>query len=541
MSRRRGKQDPFDGFEDVEPIGSGAFAQVYRATNAYTGQPVALKVLEVEASKRLDTAAFELEARALGTVNDHPNIVTLHQAVVRPSQPPILVMELCRGSYADRLAREGPLPVRDVVDIGVKLCGALETAHRAGILHRDLKPQNLLISRYNEPALADFGVAALRDAAAGSGSPLSGLTLLHAAPEVLLGHPATASSDVYGLVSTLFELLMGHAPYFITADEDPAIVQRRILTDRAPELQAPGANRQLVALFVDALDRDAAARPATALDLAQQLRLIQHEEGWPVTSPRIAGAGELPLPNSPPPPPLGAPSRAARLTSVPDLGLGTRPLSRGRTEEIEDRGLEPLGPRAAAMRPTRRAEEHRAEDETAPEPVPADAVTPEQGTPEQVTPEQGTPEPPPPVAEPPSPRLAVPGFGAGHEDDQPPPVPPPVRPPAQPPAPPPDPGPANDHPTPPGDSEPWRPAARTSPQPPAAPHTPPPTADPAAPLWADEETEGDAPLWGFSGRGLHETVGLASSSGRGRGAPREDDAEDEPWTSRSKRRRRRKR
>jgi hypothetical protein len=97
-------------------------------------------VLQVEASKRLDTAAFELEARALGSVNDHPNIVTRHRALVQPGRPPTLVMELCRGSFADRIARTGPLPAREVVSIGVKVCGALETAHRAGILHRDLVP-----------------------------------------------------------------------------------------------------------------------------------------------------------------------------------------------------------------------------------------------------------------------------------------------------------------------------------------------------------------------------------------------------------------
>jgi serine/threonine protein kinase len=303
MPRRRGKQDPFEGFRDVEPIGQGAFAQVYRATDEYTGQPVALKILNVEASKRLDTAAFDLEARALGTVNDHPNIVTLYRAVARPHHAPMLVMELCQGSLADELYRNGPLPVQQVVAIGVKLCGALETAHRAGILHRDLKPQNLLITRYGEPALADFGVAALRDAAAGSSSPLSGLTLLHAAPEVILGHQASPASDVYGLVSTLYELLGGHAPHFITADEDPAVVQRRVLNDPPPALQAPDVTRRLADLVTQALGKTPDGRPSSAKDLAQQLRLVERECGWSLTSCRIAGEGDLPIPDAPPPPP----------------------------------------------------------------------------------------------------------------------------------------------------------------------------------------------------------------------------------------------
>jgi serine/threonine protein kinase len=483
--RGRSRQDPFDGFEDVEPIGRGAFAQVYRAVDAFTGQPVALKVLQVEASKRLDTAAFELEARALGSVNDHPNIVTLHRALVQPGRPPTLVMELCRGSFADRIARTGPLPAREVVSIGVKLCGALETAHRAGILHRDLKPQNLLITRYDEPALADFGVAALRDAAAGSGSPLSGLTLLHAAPEVLLGHPSSPASEVYALVSTLYELVSGHAPYFITADEDPAIVQRRILNDRPPSLRAPGVTRRLLDTIMTALEKDPGTRPVSAVGLAQQLRLVELEQGWPLTPCRIADQGDLPHPTAPADPAPAPPSRAAVITGLPDLNLGARPLSAPAPEDHLDRGLEPLGPRPTELLPSRA-------------------------------------EPPAPAATPPATTTPV------------------ARPPVTPP-------PGATPPTPPSPAEP--PAAAPEAAPEAAPVAAAPplsTADASGPPVSDrhggddrtsEELDPTAPLWGFDQPvSLHETIGLSGTGGR-----RTDEADPEADTGTRRRRRRRKR
>jgi eukaryotic-like serine/threonine-protein kinase len=99
--------------------------------------------------------------------------VTLHRAVLRDDGYPMLVIELCGGSLADRLAASGPLPVAEAIAIAVKLAGALETAHRAGVLHRDLKPSNVLTTVYGEPVLADFGIAGLREATAG-GSQLSG-------------------------------------------------------------------------------------------------------------------------------------------------------------------------------------------------------------------------------------------------------------------------------------------------------------------------------------------------------------------------------
>jgi serine/threonine protein kinase len=286
---RRRSADPFPGFVDVTEIGRGAFATVHRATDAATDQPVALKVLHGLGGRRAVNHALQQEARALGAVADHPNIVTLHRVVLRGDADPILVMELCRGSLADRVARSGPLTVRESIATGIKLAGALETAHRAGVLHRDLKPSNVLLTVWDEPVLADFGIANLREGASSGDPRMSGLTVHHAAPEVLLGEHVTVRSDVYGLASVLHELLTGHPPFFVVADEDPASVQRRIIADPPPRLSAPGAPSQLRDLLRRSLAKDPGERPPTALSFARQLHAIEIDHGWPATPCRIEG------------------------------------------------------------------------------------------------------------------------------------------------------------------------------------------------------------------------------------------------------------
>jgi serine/threonine protein kinase len=316
---RRNRRDPFEGFTDVQEIGSGAFATVYRAVDVASGSPVALKVLHTPDDRSFDDRVLQLEARALGAVSNHPHIVTLHRAVLRADGHPMLILELCETSLADRLVAAGPLPIRDAVGTAIKLAGALETAHRAGVLHRDLKPSNVLTTAYGEPVLADFGIAGLREASAG-GSRQSGLTVHHAPPEVLLGSNATAASDVYGLASTVYEAIDGYPPFFVTRGEDPANVQRRIISDAPPRLEAPGTTPGLRDLLRRALAKDPADRPASALAFAQELRELERAAGWPLTPCRIDGLTDLP-PLPPPSPPTSAPDRAAASSGLPSLDL----------------------------------------------------------------------------------------------------------------------------------------------------------------------------------------------------------------------------
>lgn len=379
MFGRRRDEDPFEGFSDVHRIGEGAFATVYRAIDTASGSPVALKVLH-GAGTRYDDHLLRQEARALGAASDHPHIVTLHRAVLRADGYPMLVLELCGGSLADRLRTAGPLEVAEAIAIAVKLAGALESAHRAGVLHRDLKPSNVLTTVYGEPVLADFGIAGLREATSG-GSQLSGLTVHHASPEVLLGSTASVASDIYGLASTLYELVDGHAPFFVTAGEDPADVQRRIITDLPPRLEAPGASPALRDLLRRALSKDPLERPPTALAVAQELREIERAAGRPPTPCRVDGLSEI-LPLPPRAERAALLGEAAATTGVPELGLEARPLDEvtpvDRTLERPDRtGPEVLPARQARLLPPpgTRTPADGAADAT-PSPAPAAAPPP---------------------------------------------------------------------------------------------------------------------------------------------------------------------
>jgi hypothetical protein len=165
----------------------------------------------------------------------------------------------------------------------------------------------------------------------------------HASPETLLGEPASVASDVYGLASTLYELLDGHAPFYVTAGEDPADVQRRIITDLPPRLEAPGTSPALRDLLRRALSKDPVARPASALTLAQELREIERAAGRPPTPCRVDGLATVP-PAATTPERAAVLGQAAATTGVGELGLEARPLD---DVEPTDRAL-PDAPAAAA-------------------------------------------------------------------------------------------------------------------------------------------------------------------------------------------------
>ena len=151
-------------YEVVAPLGAGGMGEVYRARDARLDRTVAVKIL----AANLDEAGrdrFDRERRALGTLSGHPNIVTVHRGGYTPAGQPYLVMEyLDRGSLADHLRSAGAVGWHDALTVGVQLAGALETAHRAGVLHRDIKPGNILLSRLGSAKLCDFGIARLQGA-----------------------------------------------------------------------------------------------------------------------------------------------------------------------------------------------------------------------------------------------------------------------------------------------------------------------------------------------------------------------------------------
>ena len=318
------------------------FATVYRAIENETGRPVALKILHVDAVSGRLLETFTKETRALARVSDHPNIVTLYRPLTTSDGRPVLVLELCRESMAQRLRRTGPVGAQEATRIAIKIAGALETAHRYGFLHRDLKPQNILITQFGEPALGDFGVAALQ-ATAQASTGLFGFTTLHAAPEALEGNALSPATDVYGLASSMYQLLGGVAPFAAYDNEAPASVILRIIRDPVRPLRVEGVPFELSDVLESALAKQPESRPQTAADLAAALSAIEVANGWPSTTfvawdaePSPPAAARIrprrdsappapPAPASPPaaggPPVAAAPPMSPPLRPSPSVGL----------------------------------------------------------------------------------------------------------------------------------------------------------------------------------------------------------------------------
>lgn len=172
------------GFDDVQEIGRGGFGVVYRCMQADLDRPVAVKVLTVDLDEE-NRSRFFREQQAMGRLTGHPNIVNILQVGATDSGCPFIVMPYHpRDSLDARIRRDGPLPLDQAFRLGVKMAGAVESAHRLGILHRDIKPANILLTEYGEPELADFGIAHITggfETATGvvTGSPA------YTAPEVL--------------------------------------------------------------------------------------------------------------------------------------------------------------------------------------------------------------------------------------------------------------------------------------------------------------------------------------------------------------------
>lgn len=333
------------GFQQLTEVGRGAYGVVYRAWQEALRRHVAVKVL----TTRLDEQAarrFAQECHTLGALSGHPNIVTVHETGTTTDGDPYLVMPFYdRGSLADRIA-DAPLDWTEALDVGVRLAGALQTAHDAGILHRDVKPANVLVDSYNTPQLADFGQARHSDAdLTGTGMTIVG-TPAYAAPELLRGGDASPLSDVHSLAATMVALLTGHGPYSRHTGENVATVMYRVVNERPADLRSSGVPARLCEVLEWALEKDPARRPPSAAVFGKALQGLQHQLGRTVSPlvaagetsvppppPRDAGAGIPPNPPNPPTPVAGIPP------NVPPLPAGIPPSA-----PLPEAGVPPNAP-----------------------------------------------------------------------------------------------------------------------------------------------------------------------------------------------------
>jgi serine/threonine-protein kinase len=288
-------------YELGDVLGRGGMAEVREAWDRRLRRAVAIKLLHpgltVVPENRL---RFEAEARAAGAL-DSPHIVVVHDTGEYNGTPFIVMERLPGASLADEIAR-GPLPQPVVRDVLSDVLAALALAHDAGILHRDIKPGNLLFSRSGGVKIADFGIAKTAEAAYTMTGHIVG-TIPYLSPERLKGEPATVSDDIYAVGVVAYEALTGRRPFI---QNDLGALAHAILKEKPPPIAAlrPDVAPALAAVVQRAMARDRARRFGSAREMRAALWAgppLTAAPAWPATR----------MLDAPLPPPTHAPMTAA--------------------------------------------------------------------------------------------------------------------------------------------------------------------------------------------------------------------------------------
>ena len=280
------------GYSIVEKLGSGGFATVYRALHADDGSEWAIKVLHDHATEGDDLRRFERERTTMQALSGQDNIVSVQDHGQTVEGLHYTVLEYVGGgSVRDRLKSGGAVHWAEAVSIGAQICAALDLAHRNGVLHRDVKPANILLDE-GTAKLTDFGIARLVGQSAMTAAQSIIGTLAYTPPELFENGPFDGRGDIYQLGVTLYEMLLGRAPFTSSSAESKAMIIRRILEKPAPPLAQFDIPQPLSDLLDEVLAKDPADRPQTADRLRQRLNDVEVQLGRNPTTVTMFQEGE---------------------------------------------------------------------------------------------------------------------------------------------------------------------------------------------------------------------------------------------------------
>jgi len=313
-------------YELEQKIGEGGMARVYRGRDLRLNRNIAVKVLHSHyATDASFLQRFHHEAQAAANLR-HPNIVDVYD-VGQDGDIHYIVMEYVEGSDLKAvIARNGPLPIEQAVAIAEAVARALEAAHRMGLVHRDIKPQNIIAGPQGQVKITDFGIAKSNLSTALTDTGVTFGTADYISPEQARGQSATPRSDIYSLGVTLYEMLTGRLPF--TGDSAIGVAMQHVSAEPPPpRMYNPRIPPRLEALVLSALSKDPNDRPATAQEFARLLsgyrEVGEQETVIRAPAPRPAPARPLPQPIAPQPRVTLPPSRPAVIAQPkPSTGMG---------------------------------------------------------------------------------------------------------------------------------------------------------------------------------------------------------------------------
>jgi eukaryotic-like serine/threonine-protein kinase len=277
----------------VEWIGEGGMGEVWKAHDANLDRVVAIKMLRRgvlgDATAR---GRFRHEARVLSRLS-HPGVATVYDFDSQDEHE-FLVMEYVPGGSLESRLAAGPFPLETALQLGAAIADALENAHRQGILHRDLKPGNVMLTAEGQPKILDFGLAVLLSGGKVTGRLTDSGAIVgsvpYMAPEQIFGEADDIRTDVYALGVVLFEMVTGQRPF---SKDRPEALMFAIINNAAPTVRSirPDAPAELDRLLAECLQKDPARRPASAAVVSDAVRHIR--EGRPISPPALAASDAI--------------------------------------------------------------------------------------------------------------------------------------------------------------------------------------------------------------------------------------------------------